>query len=1116
MSTTRIKSGEETSASFACLVDEEGSNNGNGRRSDNLALTAIRRASKRKINPSSSVFDLKRSISNSVERNLTGNITLHQACKTGDTALVRRFIEEGSPSLDACDELGFTPLHCAARFNQSEVIRLLLSNGADPNKFNLHETRTFTPLHTACWYNAGKAARELVRSGSDVNSFSPSGHQAIHCAARRADSEILEILLTEGVSDPNAVDNEGISPLHIAAANGREEVLKTLLIHNANLELRNHEGLTPAQVASREGHVGALKLLVQSAENKGIQACHVLCEDITSQSCLRIAVENKEVEIARVCIEYGCHVSRIESDHTSLLHVACIHGDLEMAQLLVSHNADLNLEDGDGMTPLLRASLSGNCQLISFLLDQGARVLLNPDSSCPAPSPLMCAVKRGHLDAVRLLLSRDTPISIRDINGRCCLHVAVYCDDVTTLRLLLENGGKRLIDLQDKSDKTPLHFAAIGGNMQMVTCLLEAGANPSIADDEEKIPLHHAAEVGDLECIEALVQASPDSPQATDHRLRTPLAYAAMSGHAQCVEYLIGHGAPVTLRDDDRLDALLLSAKASSPEVIQSLLDHGADIESLSKNRASSLSAAAFFGNTEVVRLLLNQGARLDNHSSFGAGCLDAAIRGRQKDVCMEIVKHSRWREALLVSEAEKHDIMKSLIGEFPTAAKVVMDKCVIYSKHLKTDDNFSVTYNFEFMESCPEGKKMKKMGTHFFGPQCMLEHRHRELLFHPLAKELINRKWVTVIVPILWLYVVIYAAFILNLSNSMTCFRNYDLTTGEYKGTGGSMCTPESLQIQSIVLGTLSALSILGHFYRMIVEGWGYAEKTSLLKLTTFLFALITSVMGVFPEFRVNQFSFGVITVLFAFLTASFLIQSLFTSGIYVTMLFVVLKTLLKVVILFMVLFMAFAVIFSVLISRPDPQLYRTIARNKTVQIEQPFQTLYLSILKVAAMTIGELEYTRFFVEQHNTYPTLTNAIFICFCVFMPIVLMNLLIGLAVGDIESVRINAEEQLMALKIHAIYTTTRQLPVAITRRFYKPTVIRYPNREIRSLWTRLKGLGDILLLGNEQEATENRASDMERVSSLTVRMQEQEERMKALLTEVSQQREILKRIMSALR
>ena len=52
------------------------------------------------------------------------------------------------------------------------------------------------------------------------------------------------------------------------------------------------------------------------------------------------------------------------------------------------------------------------------------------------------------------------------------------------------------------------------------------------------------------------------------------------------------------------------------------------------------------------------------------------------------------------------------------------------------------------------------------------------------------------------------------------------------------------------------------------------------------------------------------------------------------------------------------------------------------------------MSIMKVVAMTIGEIEYTRFFTDQQLFSPVLSSLVFLAFCVMMPIVLMNLTVS--------------------------------------------------------------------------------------------------------------------------
>jgi len=72
-------------------------------------------------------------------------------------------LKEGC-SVDAKEEHGKTPLHCAANKGHRELLLLLLSNGADINAKDLHGR---TPLHYAA-QQGGSLVWDLVNRGADI------------------------------------------------------------------------------------------------------------------------------------------------------------------------------------------------------------------------------------------------------------------------------------------------------------------------------------------------------------------------------------------------------------------------------------------------------------------------------------------------------------------------------------------------------------------------------------------------------------------------------------------------------------------------------------------------------------------------------------------------------------------------------------------------------------------------------------------------------------------------------------------------------------------------------------------------------------------------------------
>lgn len=82
------------------------------------------------------------------------------------------------------------------------------------------------------------------------------------------------------------------------------------------------------------------------------------------------------------------------------------------------------------------------------------------------------------------------------------------------------------------------------------------------------------------------------------------------------------------------------------------------------------------------------------------------------------------------------------------------------------------------------------------------------------------------------------------------------------------------------------------------------------------------------------------------------------------------------------------------------------------------------MSLMRTFAMMLGELDFVGTYVQAYYKsdtkamlpFPLATFLILALFMVLMPILLMNLLIGLAVGDIESVRRNAQLKRLAMQV----------------------------------------------------------------------------------------------------
>ena len=130
-------------------------------------------------------------------------------------------------------------------------------------------------------------------------------------------------------------------------------------------------------------------------------------------------------------------------------------------------------------------------------------------------------------------------------------------------------------------------------------------------------------------------------------------------------------------------------------------------------------------------------------------------------------------------------------------------------------------------------------------------------------------------------------------------------------------------------------------------------------------------------------------------------LIRKMPFLGIYVVMFTDVFRTFLKVSGVVLLFIISFSLGFYALLEN------------------QPYFSLWsLSLIKTFVMSIGELEYDNMFFDNMDIvhYKWTTRAFFVVFVLIMPIIIMNLLVGLAVDDIKTVQENAILKRLAMQV----------------------------------------------------------------------------------------------------
>ncbi|MCJ1402808.1 hypothetical protein MMC11_006029 [Xylographa trunciseda] len=139
----------------------------------------------------------------------TGHTALTAAAGRGNLQIVALLLSVGA-TIDMCDFVGRTPLHCAAMCNQKDVMRVLLDEGAP-----LDKKCTIigdTPLQYAIAHKHEDAAHFLLDAGAQVRTANLFGETPLHYASQLGLKDICRQLLRKG-SNPRFKDNKGLVPV---------------------------------------------------------------------------------------------------------------------------------------------------------------------------------------------------------------------------------------------------------------------------------------------------------------------------------------------------------------------------------------------------------------------------------------------------------------------------------------------------------------------------------------------------------------------------------------------------------------------------------------------------------------------------------------------------------------------------------------------------------------------------------------------------------------------------------------------------------------------------------------------------------------------------------------
>ena len=297
------------------------------------------------------------------------------------------------------------PVADAARIGDLDAVRALLAEGEDANAAH---GDGMSALHWAAERGDTELIDTLLQGGAKLDAVTRIGsYTPLHVASAAGQAEVVKLLLAAGSDASSATSTSGATPLHLAAGAGNVEAIAALVDHGAEVDAREQTwGQTPLIFAAARDRVDAIRALLERGADPNAASATV---DLVADYELAEAAKKRQ----RAVLE--AFAGKDGEPSSSQIQVA-----VRAARDLYLSGEAPEDEGGEedpfarfrrpqlkakgGLTPLLHAARQGFHGATMALLDGDADI--NRASAGDGTSPLLMATINGQFDLALALLER--------------------------------------------------------------------------------------------------------------------------------------------------------------------------------------------------------------------------------------------------------------------------------------------------------------------------------------------------------------------------------------------------------------------------------------------------------------------------------------------------------------------------------------------------------------------------------------------------------------------------------------------------------------------------------------------------------------------------------------
>ncbi|XP_048252505.1 serine/threonine-protein phosphatase 6 regulatory ankyrin repeat subunit B-like isoform X2 [Haliotis rufescens] len=630
------------------------------------------------VNGRKDVFDLL--VKEKVNIELTddsGNNLLHLACHSGNASIVKYLLPQFN--INSRGGNGWTPVMFAAVNGDSDVFRLLVSNGAD---LSLEDDYNNSVFHLGCIGGNRTIVKDLLPK-ADKNSQGNLGRTGVMKSAWAGNADVFTLLVGKK-ADLTTIDDNNDTILHLASQGGNCSIVKYLIGGKFEINCRGKDDLTTLMSAAWSGKKDAFELI--SSREASMSLFNEYRDTI-----LHLACEGGNISIVESLLSKVDVNTRGKNGRTPVM-VAALVGKKDVFDFLVSKKADLTLPDDYSNTILHLACRGGNTFIIEHLIPLFDMNRPGEDGL----TPLMMGALSRKKEAYDLITSNGGNQSLTASENDIVLHAACLGGNLAIVKEVIDSFD---INTRGRNGEIPLMRAVCGGHIAVYRYLMSRGADHTLVDNDGHTLLHLACHHGQLAMLKHII--ADFDVNSKDNMGLTTVMTAVLHRKAAVVKYLTSRGADLTSVDNTGDDALTLALKLGNRQIIKQLdrkqvkqvapwnelmkslvrgevvflktysrgstdlvqtdqdgdsLLHLAcrggnrlcveyllpsyDVNVRGRHGWTPVMMAAVCGHADVFRLLVDHEADLFLESPTGENMLTLARRGNNKEIITQIEKH--------------------------------------------------------------------------------------------------------------------------------------------------------------------------------------------------------------------------------------------------------------------------------------------------------------------------------------------------------------------------------------------------------------------------------------------------------------------------------------------